>query len=306
VKNDYDVKGYIPQRIQLIFVGVITFAIIELFLFPRSSKRVAEKKIMEFFSIIRSYLEKAGEFAKAMQALHADRDPDDADLDQGSSNNGEQAAAYCEETLEALVDLQKQAKAVSSTLKKELSSALLEPYFGFSQKLHSQSLNGLVNEICEVEVQSYLIVEALKNICNRNDSTITMHDCPRVYFNFLEKVSVQMEHCCDHLAEAYPDGRLRPQEGNTLKAITAAASFRDFHDVRFDIVSSWSENCRRVSTKCSTGDVCTAEDHSTTTIDPNETIVLGIATSFLLELCRHLQDAGMKMETYAQRFPAYN
>jgi hypothetical protein len=72
-------------------------------------------------------------------------------------------------------------------------------------------------------------------------------------------------------------------------------------------VSSWSENCRRVYSKCPTGDVCTAEDQSTTTItDTNETIVLGIATSFLLELCRHLQDAGMKMETYAQRFPAYN
>jgi uncharacterized membrane protein YgaE (UPF0421/DUF939 family) len=326
VKNGYNVKGYIPQRLQLIFIGVITFAVIELFVFPKSSRLAVETKSLEVFGLVRSFLKKASDFANIMQCPGKQGDSEEkkasdfAKIDQGSDQESDSEQKHldsestaeekrldaCKTTIEELTTLQKSMKAASSTLKKELQSALMEPYFGFSQKLHAQSLNGMVSEICEVEVQSLLLVNALKKISTykhneRADSAGTTPDLPHAYATFLDKASQQMDECCKNLTDTYLDGRLRPQDGNTLKATTAAASFRDFYDVRLDIVRSWSEFYQQINYQ-----QLFQDDSGTHCPEPNETIVIGTTTSFILELCRHLMHAGEKMERYTETFPAYN
>jgi uncharacterized membrane protein YgaE (UPF0421/DUF939 family) len=49
VKNDFDIAGYIPKRIELIFVGIVIFCLTELLLFPRSSRKLVERVSFEFF-----------------------------------------------------------------------------------------------------------------------------------------------------------------------------------------------------------------------------------------------------------------
>ena len=105
----------------------------------------------------------------------------------------------------------------------------------------------------------------------------------------IDSASRQMQVCQSNLDEAYPDSHFRPQNGNTLNAILAAASFRDFHDTRFNIVREWSHDCDRLGFERS--------------MDPRQLPALGITISFLLELCRHLEQAGLKMECYIQSFP---
>lgn len=59
VKNDFNISGYIPKRIELIFVGVMIFSLVELLLFPRSSRKMVEGLGFQFFLTLRDYLKQA-------------------------------------------------------------------------------------------------------------------------------------------------------------------------------------------------------------------------------------------------------
>ena len=124
--------------------------------------------------------------------------------------------------------------------------------------------------------------------CQKDPTPLRELNWPHVYNKFLTDGSREMEYNCECLRKAYPDGRLRPQEGNSVKAIAAAASFRGFEDVRFGTISNWSEYYSKIAQlEC----------------DPLATMMLGIMTTYFLELCRQIQKAGRHVEHIAHHFP---
>jgi len=304
IKNSYDVKGYIPLRIQLIFVGVITFALVELFLFPRSSRKKVELKILQYFELAGEFFHKARDFSNTMHHSHVEKQLDEVEtaIDSEALNSIEVSRSANDHDVsrmfQDLVNAEAALRTTSLSLKTELSSALLEPYFGFAQKLHAQSVTGMVSEMCESQTQALLLVKALKmvadyNVLSKQESESSLQKSwPRAYATILDMAGKQMDAVCQDLLVAFPDSRFRPKDGNTLRAITAAASFRDFRDVRLKITTVWSELFQEYS-------------GNTGIDDPNEFIVMGITTSFILEFCRHLQLAGRKMEWSAGHFPTY-
>jgi uncharacterized membrane protein YgaE (UPF0421/DUF939 family) len=344
VKNNFDVEVYVPKRIQLIFIGVLIFTIIELFIFPRSSRKIVEQKCLEFFDQASTFLEKSSDFMKRMQQknqLETYSGLEETDRTERSGSSDGRNLDYTE-PLESLCKVQKALHGTSAALKNEVAFALQEPHFGFHQPLNPQALNALVSEVTEAEEQACFLVDALKNLSslllkdNINadmkapypskpmqsasalDNAGAVHDyyrenrnsLPKIdlqdhssnldwfraYSAFIQIASEQMKICQTNLEDAYPDGRFRPQNQNTLKAILAAASFRAFHDARFSIVSEWSRYCRRIGFR-ENGDT------DTYLLRPDRLPMLGITTSLLLEMCRHLQEAGLKMELYIQTFP---
>jgi hypothetical protein len=119
---------------------------------------------------------------------------------------------------------------------------------------------------------------------------------PHAYASFLKVVTLQMEKCLAALKDAFPDGRLRPQCDNSLMANAAVSSFRGFADARLEIIASWSIYYQDYIRSKSANVECS---------NPNEILTLGLTTSFVLEFCRHLQDAGKNLEGYANKFPSY-
>jgi uncharacterized membrane protein YgaE (UPF0421/DUF939 family) len=339
VKNDFDVTGYIPKRIQvsgrasfssflrllsshfsfsfssdppfgrikLIFVGVITFALIELFIFPRSSRRIMERKSLEFFPAVHSFLLQATDFTTRME-FFVRVDEEEEDLSSGGKNRcsrreteaeeEEREPAVCTLDVDCLLESHKKVKSISSVLTKELASALDEPYFGFSQPLDSAALVGLTKEIAHMETQAFLLVDALRKLSHyyqQENASLRYMNWPQTYAALLQKVTTQMNRCCNILQEVYPDGRLRPQAQNSLPAMVSAASFREFDDVRLEIISRWSQDYYT--------HFCQLRNISVEGSDPKEIMTLGITTSFILELCRHLQKCGKNMEENARNFP---
>lgn len=301
VKNSFNVQGYIPMRIQLIFVGIIIFALIELFLFPRSSRVIVETQIIEYFDLTKEFFCKARHFAAIVRqaASHPQRQDDVESKQSNDLGVTEYAKSQVvNDSLQELVRAEVALRTTSVALKIELRSALLEPYFGFAQKLHPESVNGIVSEMCESETQALLLVKALKMVSdystssNHSSGAILQREWPHVYVTMLDMAGRQMDVISQDLAVAYPDGRFRPKDGNTSRAIAAAASFRDLRDVRLHIIASWSELFQEYVGNVSFN-------------DPNELIVMGITTSFLLEFCRHMQLAGRKMEWSTGHFPSY-
>lgn len=286
VKIGYNVEGYIPQRIELIFVGVITFALIELVVFPKSSRLAVETRILEFFFQLQSFVEKANEVISHGEEATSIKD------DEKKVNNDNSK----DDLLDELTRIGREVSTTSAILKTEVQYALLEPYFGFSHRLHPQAMNGLVSELRDVETKVYLLIKALKYVlslrkgADRGKLIQQQYLMSTTYSKFLQSVHKQLDESCEDFKKAFPDGRFHPQDGNLVLAITAAASFRDFRDIRFRIISNWSELLQKPIISSAT--------------DPEILIVWGMATSFILEICRHLQLAGKKIELATAHFPA--
>jgi hypothetical protein len=197
-----------------------------------------------------------------------------------------------------LSELRDSVKSTANEIQKELPSALLEPYFGFANKLDPPSLSGLLKEIqaCVSQVEALVVsLKAVEEHHSTQESLVFQEiDWTQAYASSLGILSSQMDTSCHALCQAFPDGRLRPQRGAcsspALRAITAAASFRDFRDVRFQVISIWGSNFQQLK-------------NLQGPFEMEETLLLGITTSSMLELARHLQLAGKDLEAYAKTFP---
>jgi hypothetical protein len=111
---------------------------------------------------------------------------------------------------------------------------------------------------------------------------------------FLQEAAESMESICARLQTVFVDGRIRAQRGNSVKAVNAASSFRALEDVRLKIVSDWSDSFQAF-----------VNQNGFEASDPAAIMTLGITTTVILELCRHMQMAGKNMEEIAHRFPTY-
>jgi uncharacterized membrane protein YgaE (UPF0421/DUF939 family) len=294
-----DVEGYISQRIELIFIGVVIFALVELFLFPRSSRRLVEMASMDFFDSLHAFLQQATKLATHIER-HSFNKILGVKEDEDRSREDEQSEeSEYSHLLRGLLECHMEVKSTSAILRIELPSALTEPYFGFSQRLDSGSLTGMVKGICEADIQTSLLVSSLEKLQKdlQNDCFFFRKlNWPHAYASFLKLVTLQMENCLAALKDAFPDGRLRPQCDNSLMANAAVSSFRGFADARHEIIASWSIYYQDYIRSKSANVECS---------NPNEILTLGLTTSFVLEFCRHLQDAGKNLEGYANKFPSY-
>ena len=288
IKNDFNIAGYIPKRIELIFTGVTIFSIVELLLFPRSSRKMVESLSFQYFLSMRDFLKQAAICTQRMEEYVSSADPD-AFLRIGDSMDIFQ--------LDKLAALHKALKAENSKLKKELDPGLQEPSLGLSLPLNSESFRGLAKEQGDCEVQALLLIKSLKALAKlyqEPNHPIRKLNWPRMHTKFLKDAVDRIDNACEWLKAAYPDGRLRAQRGNSVKAVTAAASFRGFEDVRIRTIKKWTDNYHQFT-------VLKESDMP----DPASIMALGTSSTMsILELCRRLQKAGRHVEDVAHHFPA--
>eukprot|EP00567_Pseudictyota_dubia_P005354 CAMPEP_0197436528 /NCGR_PEP_ID=MMETSP1175-20131217/3967_1 /TAXON_ID=1003142 /ORGANISM="Triceratium dubium, Strain CCMP147" /LENGTH=961 /DNA_ID=CAMNT_0042965837 /DNA_START=69 /DNA_END=2954 /DNA_ORIENTATION=- len=290
VKNDFNIPEYIPKRIELIFVGVVIFSVVELLMFPRSSRKMVECLGFQFFLSVRDYLKQAARCARRMQEYVA--------YSVDDTMHAEALFDEADDTfhLEQLDQCHRKLKTESSKLKKELEPALNEPHLGLSMPLQRESFRGLAKELNDCETQAFLLLKAFRKLSGYYHEVghpIREVKWPHTHARFLEDASVKTSDACEWLKAAYPDGQLRAQEGNSVKAVIAAAAFRSLLDVRLRTMSVWTNNYSDFIHRKGLEDS-----------DPMGIMTLGITTTFILELCRHLEKAGRHVEHIAHKFPS--
>jgi len=303
VKNDFNIAGYIPKRIELIFTGVVIFTFVELLLFPRSSRRMVEKLSLKFFPVLQDFTNQATICAQRMKTFIADSKEH---TDYVEALLGDHEDPF---QLEKLTALHGEMKSLSNKLKKELDSGLDEPHVGFSLKLNPKAFRGLSRQIADCEVQAILILKSFQTLARyyRNERHPLRHTAwPELHAEILRDIARVSGTCRDKLVAAYPDGRLRPQGGNAVRAVIAASSLREFQDVRLRALAGWSDIY--ASTIESSAVVHVPGDASTTSddeeIDPVSIMTISITTTMILDLCRSIQLAGKHVEDIAHTFPA--
>jgi len=291
VKNDFNVHGYIPKRIELIFVGIVIFSFVELLLFPRSSRKIVESKGFDFFLTMRDFLKQTAISTQRMEDF-VDRTKDNPDY-YSNSLFGDPGEAF---QLDKLDDSLKKLKAESAKLKAELESGLREPLMGLSLPLNAESFRGMVKEQGECVLYGTLLVKTLKELAKyykQDGHPMREMNWPHLHTEFLTNALKKSEYTCEWLKSACPDGRLRPQNGNSVKTVMAAASFRGFSDVRLESIAKWSENYSQF-----------LREKGLESSDPVAVMTLGISVTYILEICRHLQKAGSHVEYIAHNFPS--
>ena len=289
IKNDFNILGYIPKRIELIFTGVIIFTFVELLLFPRSSRKIVEGLGFQFFLSMRDFMKQSVESTRRMEEYVKE-----------STNSTKYAHALFDEIedpfhLKKLADCHKKLSVQSAKLKKELDSALAEPNVGLALPLHPESFRGLVAEQANCEMQAIMLMDALKKLAEcyqQQGHPIRELNWPHVHKEILEDAACTTDGICEWLEDVYCDGRIRSQNGNSIKAVAAAASFRAFEDVRLRIIATWSSNYQYVISR-----------NGFERSDPAAIMTLGITTTSILELCHHMQKAGKHLEEIAYRYP---
>ena len=189
-----------------------------------------------------------------------------------------------------------EAQVAPKILEKELESALEEPNVGLTLPLNAQAFRGLVKEQASCEMQASMLLNALETLAEfyqQDNHPIREMNWPKVHKEILKDVVKGVDYIGAWLTTVYRDGRIRPQNGNSVKAVSAASSFRALEDCRLRIMSKWSASYQQF-----------IHQQSFEQSDPVAVMTLGITTTFILEVCRHLQKAGKHLEEIAYVFPA--
>ena len=321
---DYEVKKYIPDRIALIFTGVLIFSFVEFLVFPRSSRKLVQQNGLKFFSTVKDFLATA---SVAMDALSLYVPPseskessacddwklDEHDIEKGMLSNPIDGPlcvvvieTHARENLDALKADLSAVKKATSEARKELQAAIDEPSFGFSLKLNSTKYSGLVHMQHECEEQASLLVNIIERLQHYHIKDIAGENpfrdlqWPTTFSEIIGDASRQLQRCCLLLDEAFPDGYLRPQDDNSALALQAGEMFRNFEDVRLKILPQWSKKYHSfLRLRCSIKEV-------NESLSLELRVCLAIAESVILEICRYLQKAGNFVELIACEFPRFS
>lgn len=203
--------------------------------------------------------------------------------------------------LDRLANCHRALKVQSTNMKKELESGLQEPHVGLSLQLDPEGFRGLAKEQGDCEIQALLLLKSMRQLadfCREEGHPIREMNWPAVQTKFLRDLFEKTAYACEWLQAAFPDGRLRPQDGNAVMAVTAGATFRGFEDSSLRTISGWSDTYSTYLQQVH-GGVYTASDDQ----DIRSIMTSGVTTTCIIELGRHMMNSGSCMEKIAQKFP---
>ncbi|CAJ1952947.1 unnamed protein product [Cylindrotheca closterium] len=294
VKTGYNIEGYVPKRIEMIFIGVIIFAFTELLVFPRSSRKIVQSTSLDFCMTMRDFLRQAVRCSEKLEA-HVNESKEYPQHGTNSVMNDSKDPFHSQ----VLFEIHSKLKAQADKLSNEIDSAIAEPSLGMGQRLQADSFRRLVRQQRSCERQAALLCNTLSKLAQyyllgEHSIRDSFSKWAHVHRTTLLEASAMMDSICCWLESVFADGRIRAQEGNSVKAVNAASTFRSLEDVRLKIVSDWSKSFDDF-----------VQHNGFEESEPEAVMTLGITTTTILELCRHMQEAGKNIEEIAYHFPTF-
>jgi hypothetical protein len=200
--------------------------------------------------------------------------------------------------VDILQSCQLEAQVSMTKATDELQSAVNEPCLGLSHPVNQSLWISLMGEEMQCNKQMQALTEAIKSLSefflNRSDPLPLMR-WNALYRDMVNQVVEQLSVCCSRLDAAFPDGQIQPQNKNLIQANQATTAFRDFEDVRLNILAIWSKRYRLF-----------LQSHQGVTYERDSLRVmirLGLIASIVIELCRNLENTGRSLEAITREFP---
>ncbi|KAL7522405.1 hypothetical protein ACHAWX_007087 [Stephanocyclus meneghinianus] len=302
VYNQVVVHEYVTQRIMLIFLGVATFLLVELALFPRSSRAIVQSCALKFFDDLQCFLIDAGEACESISTFQCqecqvpDRIKEDPlfMLRQGH----EDMSSFTSGLADGLSKL----KEIVTQSNNELLPGIAEPSLGLHIKLHSIGYEQLFYEQEKFISQLELLIICVNSLFGYysflpGNSPVRALHWPSLLAAIIHQVSQQLQICINSMKSVFPNGLCEPGSSSVSNIIVAISGFRKFEAVRLSIL-----------TKSIAGRY--ADDFNMLIASGNEInyppgfrMTLALALSSVLTIAQSLQVCGLHLEEIVRAFP---
>jgi hypothetical protein len=297
-----EVDEYVPTRVMLIFVGVVTVLAIEFLVLPRSSRTIVQGQILQFFADLENFLFDASKVCGSISSIH-------------SSNTEENHAILPrddplwmfregQEMITMAEDLKKSVESVSNTVeiaKSELPSGIAEPSFGLNVGLDVTGYDFLLLEQAGILIQTDLLTTTIKSLIGYYSHLPENHPVRALHWPALLSAGIlqlaqHLSKSADELRRVFPNGLCRPGACLVSEIIRAVAVFRTFEDVILTILSDAEDRHATYlhSIHLSGGDV---------RYTPGFRLTLALAESAILTIGQRLSRCGQYLEAIIQSFP---
>jgi len=130
------VNDYIPLRVMLIFVGVVTFLCVEMLVLPRSSRTIVQAQSLQFFEDLEHVMFDSSKVCRSISSIH---DNSSKDYENGDAFPSDEDPLFMlregHEKITLTDDLNHAVETVSKTValaKRELQPGIAEPSIGLN------------------------------------------------------------------------------------------------------------------------------------------------------------------------------
>ena len=317
IKNNYYVEGYVTQRMMLIVTGMCIFVAFELLIYPKSSRLIMGKQVLDFMTTMKLFVLSTQSAMADVNFLDPDsRGQDTLNIllvtkDKGAEHNESKS-------LKVLRTIEVELQAHIAKANTHLPSAMSEPDLGFTP-LSDTGFFGVMVQLQNHVLESVaILVFAIERMQNQyifalpREHAFRKLAMPKKCAEMIGFVSDQINSSCLSLSAAFPDGQIgSPIARECILSLQAAASFRSFEDVQLAILAEWSKAYHSfVQSKMGHVSVNSGYDgsqlHQRELLDSISLLMmvrLATALSSVLEICRNLQLMGRHLERIARSLP---
>ncbi len=287
-----EVDDYVPTRIMLIFVGVAIFLVVEMLLFPRSSRTIVQAQTVQLFEDLEQFFYQSSKTCSAISSVSG--------TDKESGENIFDPLwmlrhGYKEiNVMDSLKDSVTAVKNTFALAKDEMRPGKLEPYIGMSITLDSVGYDRLLSEIENMVVQIDLLVVTIQSLRGYYGHMSTEHPArdlqwPSLLSASLLRIAQQLSQISDEFRVVFPHGLFRPGASDITHIIGAVSSFRRFAQVRLSILADVED---RHATYLD--DIALAGEDVRYT--PGFRLTIALAVSSMLGLGQGLEGCGRHLE----------
>jgi hypothetical protein len=297
--NMMEVDDYVPMRIMLICVGVVTFLFVEMLLFPRSSRTIVQAQTVQLFEDLEQFFYQSSKTCSSISSVSGkDKESDDNLVDPLWMLRYGHKEVDVTSTLVGAVAAVKKTFALA---KSELQPGKLEPSLGLNISLDAVGYDRLLSETENIIVQLDLLVVTLQSLRGYYRHISKNHPVrdlqwPSLLSAILLRIAQQLSEISDEFKLVYPHGLFRPGASDITQIIEAVSKFRKFADVRLSVLAD-------VEDRHSTYLNDTALSGEGMRYTSGFRLTLALAVSSILGTAKGLQNCGRHLERIVESFP---
>jgi len=301
--NDSAVDQYVTQRIMLIFIGVSTFLVVELAIFPRSSRRIVEACALKWFEDLRGLMVDASEVSRSISSFQCK----DCDVQECTTDDFPFMLHLGHNEISPfasnLVDKVSGLKETIAVANKELQPAISEPSLGLHVKLHGIGYEKLLHQQERCTSQVEVLITCMNAMigyysCLSEDALVRELRRPEMIAEIINQLVDQLQSCIHGMKLAFPRGLCEPGSCSVSSMIALLSHFRSYEAIRVSILTKTvADNHAEYFKTMMSSDM----GHTT---GFRTTIALAISTVLAIAQC--LQFCGLHLEEIVRYFPLEN
>jgi hypothetical protein len=286
----------------LIFLGVATFLLVELAVFPRSSRAIVQSCALKFFDDMQCFLIDAGKACESISTFQCqecevpDRIKEDPLFMLRQGHEEMSSFTSC------LADGLSKLKEIVTQSNNELLPGIAEPSLGLHMKLHAVGYEQLFYEQEQCISQLELLIICINSLLGYysflpGNAPVRALHWPSLLAEIIHQVSQQLQVCISSMKLVFSRGLCEPGSSSVSNIIVAISGFRKFEALRLSILT------KSIADRYADDFNMLIASGYDINYPPGFRMTLALALSSVLTIAQSLQVCGQHVEEIVRAFP---